>query len=111
MSDDDAIPQGSYTARGKERIKLWKHDLTDLAKDTGKQRCAGDPAVALHASYFTKTCMRGAVHCTLSEPSVHRTLNEPYVVQIFWRFILQQLFSLCCTPFPYTRTLLHSGLH
>ncbi|DBB12167.1 TPA: hypothetical protein ACH3X3_006274 [Trebouxia sp. C0006] len=33
MSDDDAIPQGSYTVRGKQRIKLWTEDLTDLAKD------------------------------------------------------------------------------
>ena len=35
MSDDDAIPQGSYTVRGKQRIKLWTEDLTDLAKDAG----------------------------------------------------------------------------
>ena len=35
MSDDDAIPQGSYTVRGKERIRLWKQDLTELAKDAG----------------------------------------------------------------------------
>ena len=35
MSDDTAIPEGSFTARGKERINLWKYDLADLAKDSG----------------------------------------------------------------------------
>ncbi len=35
MSDDDAIPQGSYTVLGKQRINLWKEDLNDLAKDAG----------------------------------------------------------------------------
>lgn len=79
MSDDDAIPQGSYTARGKERIKLWKHDLTDLVKDTGKQCCTRDPAVGLHATNVHAV----SVHCTSSEPSVHRTLNKPYIMQIF----------------------------
>lgn len=35
MSDADVIPQGSYTAQGKERIRLWRNDLAELAKDPG----------------------------------------------------------------------------
>ena len=35
MSDDDVLPQASYTAHGKERIRLWRSDMTELAKDAG----------------------------------------------------------------------------
>lgn len=35
MLDDDVIPQASYTAQGKERIRLWRNDMTELAKDAG----------------------------------------------------------------------------
>ena len=57
MSEDDAIPQASYTVRGKERIKLWKHDLSDLAKDTGQhfpsQDCSWDLlATVIDAIFF-----------------------------------------------------------
>ena len=38
MSDDDVIPQASYTAQGKERIRLWRNDMTELAKDAGSLR-------------------------------------------------------------------------
>lgn len=42
MSEDDVLPETSYTAEGKERVELWKRDLTDLAKDTGQAvRCSG----------------------------------------------------------------------
>ena len=35
MSEDEVLPQASYTAEGKERIRLWRNDLADLAKDAG----------------------------------------------------------------------------
>lgn len=35
MSEDDPLPETSYTAEGKERVSLWKRDLAGLAKDAG----------------------------------------------------------------------------
>lgn len=36
MSEQDLLPETSYTAEGKERVALWKEDLLHLANDAGK---------------------------------------------------------------------------
>ena len=52
MSEDDLLPETSYTAEGKERIQLWKQDMSDLAKDTG-----GPKLQTLRTRYATWVCV------------------------------------------------------
>lgn len=52
MSEDDLLPETSYTAEGKERIQLWKQDMSDLAKDTG-----GPDLLNLRTHFATWVCM------------------------------------------------------
>lgn len=84
MSDDDAIPQGSYTVRGKQRIQLWKHDVTDLAKDSGEHSAVLRPLALV--------CMRVTCHCwsTLVCPYSTGNACDPPNLQGFWRSTLQR---------------------
>lgn len=55
MSEDEVLPQASYTAEGKERIRLWRNDLADLAKDAGAH--AVPTIFGLNSTSYAAVCM------------------------------------------------------